>query len=83
MKEKCHLIKVTLTVDENDFPHFCQEPFTCPEISSLPAVLNTFEDLDVPVIGLFSNSSVICLRGENGYHFLDSWNGKFLLLQFL
>ena len=83
MKEKCHRMKLTLTVDENNFPQISQEPITCPLIASLPAVLNTLENLDIPVIGLFDNSSIICLRDENGFNFLDSWNGKFLLTPLL
>ena len=83
MKEKCHRINVSLIVDENILPQISQEPVLRSRITSLPEKLNTFEDLDIPVIGLFDNSSVICLRDENGYNFLDSWNGKFLLTPLL
>ena len=62
MKEKCHRINVSLIVDENNLPHISQQQITCSDIASLPADLDTFEDFeDIPVIGLFDNSSVICL----------------------
>ena len=79
VEEKCHWIKIFLNIDENNFAQLCYEPIICPEIQSLPLTLNPMENLNIPVIGFFDNSSVICLSIEGkSYEFLDSWNGKLI-----
>ena len=74
--ENCHFVNLILFVNENNFPALIQNPFTCPGVKSLPDLLSSKADLDIPVVLFFDNSSVICVREENGYKFLDSWNGN-------
>ena len=76
LKGKEHRIKFSLIIDENECPFLYQEPFIIPDIKSLPKKLTSKSDLNFPFIGFFDNSSVICIRNENGYDFLKSWNGE-------
>uniref|UniRef100_A0A914QQ48 Uncharacterized protein n=1 Tax=Panagrolaimus davidi TaxID=227884 RepID=A0A914QQ48_9BILA len=88
LKEKCHQIKVTFTIDRNQLPSFKQEPIILESIKNLPKTLNEkCKDSRIPVIGFLDNLSVICIwnEKENSYKFLDSWNGldgKNLFLSF-
>uniref|UniRef100_A0AC34H0C1 Uncharacterized protein n=1 Tax=Panagrolaimus sp. ES5 TaxID=591445 RepID=A0AC34H0C1_9BILA len=70
-----HKIKVTLIIDENNIPFLYQDKVVLPEIEAMPSKLNKMKHLDFPVIAFFDNSAVICVKKENGYTFLESWNG--------
>uniref|UniRef100_A0A914PW02 Uncharacterized protein n=1 Tax=Panagrolaimus davidi TaxID=227884 RepID=A0A914PW02_9BILA len=74
--KECHRIKLTLSVDLNNYPSLIHEAVILSKVSKMPKKLKTEK---LPIIGFFDNSSVICLwnETENCYKFMDSWNGKF------
>uniref|UniRef100_A0A914QGT9 Uncharacterized protein n=1 Tax=Panagrolaimus davidi TaxID=227884 RepID=A0A914QGT9_9BILA len=86
--KECHRIKLTLSVDLNNYPSINQEAVILSKVSKMPKTLKIEKTEKLPIIGFFDNASVICLwnESENCYKFMDSWNGKFgkdLFIDFL
>uniref|UniRef100_A0A914PER6 Uncharacterized protein n=1 Tax=Panagrolaimus davidi TaxID=227884 RepID=A0A914PER6_9BILA len=65
--EECHRIKLTLSVDINTFPTIKHEAIIITEVAALPHKLNADLTENIPVIGFFDNSSVICMYGRDLY----------------
>uniref|UniRef100_A0A914Z8W5 Uncharacterized protein n=1 Tax=Panagrolaimus superbus TaxID=310955 RepID=A0A914Z8W5_9BILA len=81
----CHQVKLTLSLDSNNFPSYEAVPVMIPKIERLPVHLDSFVPSKTPVIGFFANYSVICHHKDGHYQFLDKWNGVYgreLLISF-
>uniref|UniRef100_A0AC34F4U3 Uncharacterized protein n=1 Tax=Panagrolaimus sp. ES5 TaxID=591445 RepID=A0AC34F4U3_9BILA len=79
--------KITVTVDEENFPNCCVNAVVPKNVHNLPQNLDKQLSSKVPVIGFHDQSSVILVNknDENLYKFLDSWNvmnGKELFMSF-
>lgn len=72
----CHKVRITLSLDSNNYPSYQVVPEMIPKIQVLPDFLSRFVPSKAPVIGFFGNSSVCCHHKDGRYQFLDAWNGK-------
>uniref|UniRef100_A0A914PNE2 Uncharacterized protein n=1 Tax=Panagrolaimus davidi TaxID=227884 RepID=A0A914PNE2_9BILA len=77
MKDACHRMKITLTVDAESFPTLDYDLFEIHKVTQLPETLNKKVAKKIPFVGFYDDCSVICVFNEkdNGYKFLDAWNG--------
>uniref|UniRef100_A0AC34FTM7 Uncharacterized protein n=1 Tax=Panagrolaimus sp. ES5 TaxID=591445 RepID=A0AC34FTM7_9BILA len=78
--DDAHEYKITLKVDNNNFPSYSIHGINVEKITNLPH-LKIDNDLweKEPLIAFYGNYSFICLWDESAeeYKFLDSWNGQF------
>uniref|UniRef100_A0AC34FC00 Uncharacterized protein n=1 Tax=Panagrolaimus sp. ES5 TaxID=591445 RepID=A0AC34FC00_9BILA len=76
--QKCHQQKITFKIESECFPELIVEPVILPEIQGLPKKLDEIIlEEKIPIITFFGHSSVICVCKNDGYTFLDSWNGLY------
>uniref|UniRef100_A0A914QJQ4 Uncharacterized protein n=1 Tax=Panagrolaimus davidi TaxID=227884 RepID=A0A914QJQ4_9BILA len=74
-RNECHRLQVTLSIDDETMETFSWKKITINEICLLPLQIKYMSEL--PIVGLFDNSSVILIYDELfGYNFLKSWNGE-------
>uniref|UniRef100_A0A914QJP5 Uncharacterized protein n=1 Tax=Panagrolaimus davidi TaxID=227884 RepID=A0A914QJP5_9BILA len=72
----CHKVKLTFTIDQNNFYDVHEENIRIVNFESLPSII--LSKLKIPFIGFFDNSSVVAVHKEShGYAFLEKWNGQF------
>uniref|UniRef100_A0AC35FXR5 Uncharacterized protein n=1 Tax=Panagrolaimus sp. PS1159 TaxID=55785 RepID=A0AC35FXR5_9BILA len=77
LDHNCHRRKIILLFESECFPEIKIESIIIPEIKELPKKLNGICDMKIPVIGFFDSSAVICVYKNDGYKFLNSWNGLY------
>uniref|UniRef100_A0AC35F7W2 Uncharacterized protein n=1 Tax=Panagrolaimus sp. PS1159 TaxID=55785 RepID=A0AC35F7W2_9BILA len=83
MNQKCHRLKLTISVDENSFFTFNSEGILLPKIENLPKIVNEKVKSKIPIIGFCDDFSVVCVYKNGGYKFADKWNGIFGNLNFI
>uniref|UniRef100_A0A914PU10 Uncharacterized protein n=1 Tax=Panagrolaimus davidi TaxID=227884 RepID=A0A914PU10_9BILA len=78
VEKRCHQNKITVTVDMENFIKVKHETIIFPQLEAFAVNLSSrHSDMQIPVIGILDGISVICLRKNGGYKFLDSWNGLY------
>uniref|UniRef100_A0AC35FWI7 Uncharacterized protein n=1 Tax=Panagrolaimus sp. PS1159 TaxID=55785 RepID=A0AC35FWI7_9BILA len=86
VEKRCHQNKITVTVDMENFIKVKHETIIFPQLEGFAMNLTSIHsEMKIPVIGILDGISVICLRKNNEYKFLDSWNdlyGKELAISF-
>uniref|UniRef100_A0A914PX82 Uncharacterized protein n=1 Tax=Panagrolaimus davidi TaxID=227884 RepID=A0A914PX82_9BILA len=78
VEKRCHQNKLIVTVDMNNFIKVKHETIIFPQFEAFAMSLTSkHSNMQIPVIGILNGISVICLRENGGYKFLDSWNGVY------
>uniref|UniRef100_A0A914PI56 Uncharacterized protein n=1 Tax=Panagrolaimus davidi TaxID=227884 RepID=A0A914PI56_9BILA len=78
VEKRCHQNKITVTVDMENFIKVKHETIIFPQLEAFPMNLTLKHSImQIPVIGILDGISVICLRKNCRYKFLDSWNGLY------
>uniref|UniRef100_A0A914QP05 Uncharacterized protein n=1 Tax=Panagrolaimus davidi TaxID=227884 RepID=A0A914QP05_9BILA len=78
VEKKCHQNKLIVTVDMENFIKIKHEAIIFPQLEAFALNLSVkHPEMKIPVIGILNGISVICLRKDGGYKFLDSWNGVY------
>uniref|UniRef100_A0A914YQA7 Uncharacterized protein n=1 Tax=Panagrolaimus superbus TaxID=310955 RepID=A0A914YQA7_9BILA len=75
-KKECHQNEIILSIDYNNFPSYKIKPIIIDAVKDLPETMKMFST-KIPIIAFFDQSSVICIHNnnENGYDFIEQWNG--------
>uniref|UniRef100_A0AC34FEJ8 Uncharacterized protein n=1 Tax=Panagrolaimus sp. ES5 TaxID=591445 RepID=A0AC34FEJ8_9BILA len=76
---KCHQYNVTLNIKSKNSA-LCQvESIILPAIESFPRQITAVDQSEIPVVGFFDQSSVICIWNDekNVYEFCQAWNGVY------
>uniref|UniRef100_A0AC35GF00 Uncharacterized protein n=1 Tax=Panagrolaimus sp. PS1159 TaxID=55785 RepID=A0AC35GF00_9BILA len=72
-----HKVKLTITIDENNFYDIHQEDMRLADFENFPSRIQILSKLKIPFIGFLDNSSVVAVHKESdGYKFLEKWNGQ-------
>uniref|UniRef100_A0A914QUW4 Uncharacterized protein n=1 Tax=Panagrolaimus davidi TaxID=227884 RepID=A0A914QUW4_9BILA len=73
--KEVHALKFSLEIDVSNFTLADVTGIIFNKISRLPAQLDA-KKFEIPVIGFYGELSFIYVKNDDGYKFLDSWNGK-------
>uniref|UniRef100_A0A914PG52 Uncharacterized protein n=1 Tax=Panagrolaimus davidi TaxID=227884 RepID=A0A914PG52_9BILA len=76
-----HAFKITLAIDENNFPTYEIENIVHEYIVNLPKFCDSYKNEMIafenyPIIGILANHSFICIQKNGKFDFLESWGGQ-------
>uniref|UniRef100_A0A914R1H0 Uncharacterized protein n=1 Tax=Panagrolaimus davidi TaxID=227884 RepID=A0A914R1H0_9BILA len=78
LPEEGHKIDISVTIDENNLEEIVISHRDIIVIDECFSKFSVLQELKLPFIGFFDNSSVIAIhKDSNGYEFLKEWNGKY------
>uniref|UniRef100_A0AC34FTI7 Tail specific protease domain-containing protein n=1 Tax=Panagrolaimus sp. ES5 TaxID=591445 RepID=A0AC34FTI7_9BILA len=77
LDKNCHRYNIICNVDINNFVFYQVKTIIIEQIKNLPTTLNKIVDSKIPVIGFPDNLSFMCICGDDGYKFVDEWNGVY------
>uniref|UniRef100_A0A914R8H7 Uncharacterized protein n=1 Tax=Panagrolaimus davidi TaxID=227884 RepID=A0A914R8H7_9BILA len=78
---EAHDFKITLKIDENNFPTYQIENIVHKCIVNFPKFCDLYKKEMIalenyPIIGILENYSLICIRKNGKFEFLESWGGQ-------